>query len=288
MKDENLGFTTEMVREMSNGLEPGEGIPYQRGRLTNAFAMAMSVLNKNSPLVSIKKLSPNCSSPRNHAVDRLTPHHMAGKLSVESALDWFAKPSTQASANYIIGYDGRRGLCVNEKDRAWTTSSRDNDNRAITFEVSNSGGKADGWPISSAAFASLVELCVDICRRYGKTKLLYIDNKAKALSYEPKADEMLLTKHEWFANTECPGPSLGKMFPELARLVTAQLNVKEDEEEMVRYKTVKELPSYYQKDIQKLVDLGYIKGKAADNLDITEDMVRVAIWIGRMYGVLEV
>lgn len=99
---------------------------------------------------------------------------------------------------------------------------------------------------------------------------------------------MLLTKHEWFANTECPGPSLGKMFPELARLVTAELNPKEDEEDMVRYKTVKEMPPYYQKDVQVLIERGIIKGRAPDNLDITEDMVRSAIWFGRALGILEV
>ena len=56
---------------------------------------------------------------------------------------------------------------------------------------------------------------------------------------------------------------------------------------MQRFKTVKELPSYYQAPVEKLIQLGIIKGRAPDNLDITEDMVRVAIWFGRMTGVLE-
>ena len=288
MKDIVKDFTPEMMEEMSNGLEPGES-PLQRVALATALAVVQTVFVTGSSLATVKKISPNHTSGRGGcAIDRLTPHHMAGKLSVESALEWFAKPSTQASATYCIGYDGRIGQGVDEKDRPWTTSSRANDNRAITFEVSNIGGKADGWPISDAAFHSLVKLCVDICQRYGKTKLLYIPDKATALAYQPKADEMLLTKHEWFANTECPGPSLGKMFPELARLVTAELNPKEDEEDMVRYKTVKEMPPYYQKDAQVLIERGIIKGRAPDNLDITEDMVRSAIWFGRALGILEV
>lgn len=177
----------------------------------------------NSKLVNVTRLSPNCSKPRNHKIDRLTPHHTAGVLSVESALDWFSRSSTQASCNYVVGNDGRIGLCVDEANRAWTSSSGANDNRAITFEVvnSSSGGQ---WPVSDKAFNALVDLCVDICQRYGKKKLLWLGNKATALAYEPKDDEMVLTMHQWFASTNCPGPYLGSKFPELAQRVTARLN----------------------------------------------------------------
>lgn len=189
----------------------------------------------NSKLVNVTKLSPNCSKPRNMKIDRLTPHHTAGVLSVESALDWFAKPSTYASCNYIVGNDGRIGLCVEEKNRAWTSSSGANDNRAITFEVCNSGWEKDGWPISDKSFNALVALCTDICRRYDKDKLLWIPDKNKALAYTPKANEMMLTMHQWFANTNCPGPYLGSKFPELAQRVTANLNtIQEDDEDMTQ------------------------------------------------------
>lgn len=177
----------------------------------------------NSPLVSVTKLSPNCTAPRNHAIDRITPHHTAGVLSVESALDWFSKTSTRASCNYVVGNDGRIGLCVDEANRSWCSSSRENDNRAIAVEVVNSqtGGS---WPVSDKAFDSLVSLCIDVCRRYGKKKLLWIQDKEKALAYTPAKDEMLLTQHNWFANTNCPGPYLSGKFPELAERVTAALN----------------------------------------------------------------
>lgn len=282
-------FTEEMKLEMTNGLEEGELVAIQASKIRAAVAAAArAVFNYNSKLATVTKLSPNCTKPRNHAIDRLTPHHMAGKLSVESALAWFAKESTQASCNYCIDYEGRIGLCVDEANRPWTTSSRANDNRAITFEVSNIGGASEGWPISEKSFEALVALCTDICERYGKTKLLYIDNKDKALSYEPKEDEMILTKHEWFANTTCPGPSLGAKFPELAARVTKNLNAEEDDEEMVRYKTVEEMPKQYRADTQTLIDKGLLRGKGGDaGLDITEDMARTLIICGRMLGVLK-
>ena len=293
MSDIFKDFTPEMMEEMSNGLEPGESP--SRNKLANLGAMlATKVLagkSANSPLVNVTKLTPNYSYGRGGCdFERFTPHHTAGVLSVEAALEWFAKTSTQASCNYIVGNDGRRGLCVEEKNRAWTSSSRDNDNRAITFEVCNSGWKADGWPISDASYKSLVELMTDICQRHGKKKVLWISDKTKALSYRPQADEVILTKHEWFANTECPGPSLGKMFPKLAAEVTARLNTEEDDDEMVvRYKTVKEMPTWAQKDIQKLIDLGFLNGKGGNaGLDLTEDMIRMLIINGRMNGVLEV
>ena len=91
----------------------------------------------NSSLVSYTKLSPNCSKPRNHKIDTITIHHMAGNLSVETCGNVFATTSRKASSNYGIGSDGRVGLYVEEVNRAWTSGNRANDNRAITIEVAN-------------------------------------------------------------------------------------------------------------------------------------------------------
>ena len=189
----------------------------------------------NHAPVDVIKISPNRGNTidgkryynRTSNVCRITPHHAAGVLSVENMLDWFSKESTQASCNYVVGNDGRRGLCCEENVRPWTSSSRDNDNKAITVEVVNAatGGV---WPISYKAFDSLVALCVDICKRYGKKRLLWIPDKDRALAYEPKSDEMLLTMHKWFANTNCPGEYLGSRFPELAERVTNELNKSEE------------------------------------------------------------
>ena len=105
----------------------------------------------NSSLVNVTILSPNNSGPRNHKIDTITIHHMAGNLSVETCGNMFARSSTGASSNYGIGSDGRIGLYVEESNRSWATASSSNDNRAVTIEVANSGGAPD-WPISSAAY----------------------------------------------------------------------------------------------------------------------------------------
>ena len=116
----------------------------------------------HSKLVNVTRLSPNCTYGRPCKIDRLTPHHTAGCGSVEVVLDIFMEPSRQASCNYVVGNDGRVGLCVDEANRAWTSSSRANDQRAITFEVINSSAGGQ-WPVSNKAFEALVALCTDIC-----------------------------------------------------------------------------------------------------------------------------
>ena len=134
-----------------------------------------------SKLVSVTKLTSHNSGYRTHKIDRITPHHTAGCGPVESVLAWFCNPKCDGSSNYIIGSDGRVALSVDEANRAWTSSSRANDDRAITIEVCNSASGGN-WPVSNKAFDTLVLLCTDICQRYNKNKLLYFD-KNTALSY---------------------------------------------------------------------------------------------------------
>ena len=166
----------------------------------------------NSSLVSYTKLSPNCDHPRNHAIDKITIHHMAGDLSVETCGNLFAKPSYEASSNYGIGSDGRVGLYVDEGDRAWASASPGNDNRAVNIEVANCATGGD-WPVSDAAYSKLIDLCVDICQRNG----------IKALNYTGDADGNL-TEHRMFTATACPGPYLHERMGRIAAEVNSRLS----------------------------------------------------------------
>jgi hypothetical protein len=161
----------------------------------------------NSPLAVYTKLSPNCNKPRNHAIDTITIHCMAGNLSVESCGAWFEKSTTQASSNYGIGTDGRVGLYVDEANRSWCTSSGANDHRAVTIEVANDQ-IGEPWHVSDKALAALIELCADICKRNGITRLLWKADK----SLIGRVDQQNMTVHRWFANKSCPGEYLyGKL-----------------------------------------------------------------------------
>ena len=123
----------------------------------------------NSPLVNYTKLSPNHSGARTHSIDRISPHCVVGQCSVETLGQIFAPKSRQASCNYGIGGDGRIGMYVEEKNRSWCTSSNANDQRAVTIECA-SDTKAP-YAFRDVVYQKLIDLCVDICRRNGKTAL---------------------------------------------------------------------------------------------------------------------
>lgn len=179
----------------------------------------------NSKLVSVTKLSPNHSGLRTHTIDRITPHCVVGQLSAESICNCFTSPSREASCNYGIGKDGRVALIVEEKNRSWCSSSNANDQRAVTIECAS--GLEEPYTMNSRVYKSLVKLCVDICRRNNKTKLLWFNGKTKTLNYNPKSNEMVLTVHRWFDNKSCPGNWLYSRLGKLAKTVTKKLQKNE-------------------------------------------------------------
>lgn len=175
-----------------------------------------------SALVSYTRITSNKSSPRNHAIDTITPHCIVGQWTARQGCDYFATTDRKCSSNYVIGRDGDIGLSVDENDRSWCSSSATNDNRAITIECASD--KAHPYTMTSAVYQSLIDLCVDICRRYGKKKLLWFGDKNKTLSYKPKPDEMVITVHRWFAQKSCPGDWLYSRLGNLANEVTKRLS----------------------------------------------------------------
>lgn len=151
-----------------------------------------------SALTNVAIMSPNHSGSRYNSISKITIHHMAGNLSIETCGNVFLNPNRQASSNYGIGSDGQIACYVDEENHPWTSANWDNDDRAITIEVANSETGGD-WPISQAAYASLIRLCADICNRYGIYP--YYDGTPSAT----------LTEHCMFVATNCPGPTIHSM-----------------------------------------------------------------------------
>ena len=163
-------------------------------------------------------LSPNHSGRRTHAIDRITPHCVVGQFTIEALGRLFMDPGRQASSNYGIGADGLIATYVEEENRSWCSSSAPNDQRAVTIECASE--RQHPYIFNPEVYGSLIELCADICRRNGKSKLIWINNKDKALAYEPRPDEMLITVHRWFANKPCPGDWLYNRLSDLAEQAT--------------------------------------------------------------------
>lgn len=180
----------------------------------------------NSSLVSYTKLSPNRNSPRNHPIDTVTIHCMAGNLSVETCGAMFARASTQASSNYGIGADGRIALYVDEGDRSWASSNPENDHRAVTIEVASES--VNPYKVTEKALASLIDLLVDICQRNGIKRLVWSTNKADRVNHRNGCN---MTVHRDFANKACPGNYLYALHGDIAESVNKRL---EDAEEVTQ------------------------------------------------------
>lgn len=232
----------------------------------------------NSPLVVYTKLSPNCTKPRNKAIDTITIHCMAGNLSVESCGRLFADPDRDASSNYGVGSDGRIALYVDEANRSWCTSSGKNDHRAITIEVANSAGAPD-WPVTDKAFAALIDLVADICKRNKIKRLLWQGDK----SLIGQVNLQNMTVHRWFANKACPGNYLFNRHAEIAAEVNRRLEEGTLNEERVReltlevvrqqnpiYHDIKDVPAYWRPHIQKLLDAGILNGGTPEDVNPTD------------------
>lgn len=176
----------------------------------------------NSGLVVCTRISPNRNSPRNHKIDRITPHCVVGQLSAQAIGNCFTSPNRKASANYGIGSDGKVVLIVDEKDRSWCSSSSANDNRAVTIECASD--KIAPFKMNNIVYETLIRLCADICQRNGINKLLWLGSKEKTLAYMPKSGEAVLTAHRWFANKSCPGDWLYSRYGDLAERVNKLLS----------------------------------------------------------------
>lgn len=166
----------------------------------------------NSSLVNMTMLSPNHSGHRNQSITKIAIHHTAGAVSAATIGQIFRPTSRQASCNYGIGNDNKIVLCVDEANRSWCTSSSWCDNRAVTIEVANSANGGN-WPVSDRTLATLIDLVTDICRRNGIRNCTYTGGK-----------DGVLQKHEWYANTNCPGPYLGGKFSYIASEVNKRLS----------------------------------------------------------------
>ena len=174
----------------------------------------------NSPLVDYTRISPNKNSPRNHKIDTITIHCVVGQCTVETLGNIFAPTSRQASSNYGVGTDGKIGMYVEEKDRSWCSSNAANDNRAVTIEVASD--TKHPYAVKDRAFAALLDLVTDICKRNGIKKLVWSTKKADRVNHKNGCN---MTVHRDYANKSCPGDYLYNRHGEIAAEVNRRLGV---------------------------------------------------------------
>lgn len=172
----------------------------------------------NSDLVTYKNISKNKTVNRTHNIDTITIHCFVGLVTAKEGCDFFANTPKECSANYVIGFDGSIGLSVEEKDRSWCSSNRENDMRAITIEVASE--KSEPYSVTEKAYNALIKLLVDVCKRNNIKQLLWKNDK----SLIGQVDKQNMTVHRWFANKSCPGTYLFNKMGEIANSVNKELN----------------------------------------------------------------
>ncbi|WP_425756056.1 peptidoglycan recognition protein family protein [Ihubacter sp. rT4E-8] len=187
------------------------GLPDNVGRILSEEEQ-IEVIERNSPLTEYVYLTKNADFPRNGKIEKITIHHMAGNFSLERLGDSFAQRDRRVSANYGIDSNGRIALYVEEGNRAWTSSNKDNDDAAVTIEVANDQIGTD-WHVSDAAYEALIRLCVDICKR----------NDIPELVFTGDAEGNLTLHSMFYKETECPGPYLTSRMPDIVNRVNLEL-----------------------------------------------------------------
>lgn len=172
----------------------------------------------NSDLVTYKNISKHKTVNRTHNIDTITIHCFVGQVTAKQGCDFFASTHKECSANYVIGFDGSIGLSVEEKDRSWCSSNRENDMRAITIEVASE--TSEPYSVTEQAYNALIKLLIDVCKRNNIKRLLWRNDK----SLIGQVDKQNMTVHRWFAKKSCPGTYLFSNMGEIANAVNAELN----------------------------------------------------------------
>lgn len=174
----------------------------------------------NSTLAGYTRITKNRTSPRNHKIDTFTIHCYVGQVTAKQGCDYFATTDRECSANYVVGKDGSIGISVEEKDRSWCSSNEANDQRAVTIEVASD--TKHPYAVTDKAYAALLDLVTDICRRNGIKKLVWSTSKDDRVNHKNGCN---MTVHRDYANKSCPGDYLYNRHGEIAAEVNRRLGV---------------------------------------------------------------
>ena len=177
----------------------------------------------------------------------------------------------QASAHYFCDEHGAM-QSVLECDTAWHCGARAywhpecRNGNSIGIEMC-SRKRADGsYYILPETVANAAALAREIMQRYG------IDT-----------DHVL--RHYDVTGKRCPMPWVDDpaQWAAFLAMLTPEHPNEEEEENMVKYKTIDDVPEWYRSEVQELMDAGALKGTGNGAIDISEDVVRGAI-IGMRYA----
>ena len=206
---------------------------------------------------------------RSSAIRYLVVHYTGAPGTARNNGAYFAsRGDIGASAHYFV--DAQDIVqSVPDSGRAWHCG------------VDYSGGKAPFWGRCTNDNSLGVELC---CYTNGDGTWYFapgtVDNAVlliRALMAKYSIDIDHVVRHYDVCWKTCPEPFVrdASAWAEFKARLTAPETT--EEEDMVRYNTVAEMPEYYRAEAQALIDAGALKGGTDGSLNISEDMLRCMI-----------
>ena len=206
----------------------------------------------------------NYTAKRSSAIRYLVVHYTGAPGTARNNGAYFAsRGDIGASAHYFV--DAQDIVqSVPDGDRAWHCGAESykhpecrNDN-SIGVELCCYQDASGRWRFALDTVDNAVLLIRALMAKYG------ID-----------ADHVV--RHYDVTGKVCPEPFVrdASAWAEFKARLTAPETT--EEEDMVRYNTVAEMPEYYRAEAQALIDAGALRGDAAGNLNVTEDMLRCMI-----------
>ncbi len=104
----------------------------------------------------------NYTASDSRKIDMVVIHTVEGTKT--GCISWFKNPKSQATAHYVVGFDGEVVQMVREKDIAWHAGNWDYNVRAVGIEHEGHAGKNE-W--TEAQLKASSELTAYLCRKYG-------------------------------------------------------------------------------------------------------------------------
>ena len=207
----------------------------------------------------------NYSAGRTQPVQYIVMHYTANNGdTAQNNCDYYHRVGgLQASAHYFVDEYGVM-QSVRECDTAWHCGARAywhpecrNDN-SIGIEMC-SRKRADGsYYIKPETVANAAALAKDIMQRYG------IDT-----------DHVL--RHYDVTGKRCPMPWVDdpdQWYAFKASLAPEE-NTDEEDDDMIRYDTIDDVPGWARSTIKEMMDAGLIAGMGGGRLDLSDDMLRI-------------
>ena len=153
------------------------------------------------------------------------------------------------------------------------TTGKSANNTHISFEICEDG--LDDRDYFQAVYREAVELTAHLCGLYG---------------LDPLADGVVICHSEGYrrgiasghADVEHWFPRFGRSMDDFRADVAAELNEESEEDNMVYYETIDDVPDYYRDAVQKCVDAKALSGVGGDRLHVSEDLCRTLTVLDRL------